>query len=77
MWHGYLERTDLRKALESHHIEFVEVHTSGHAYVKNLKQLALALKPRCLIPIHTFNPGEFPRLFSNVVQLNDGESYGV
>ncbi len=74
MWHGYLERTDLRKVLESHHVDFMEIHTSGHAYVENLKQLAAALKPRCLIPIHTFGPGEFSRLFSNVVQLNDGES---
>ena len=77
MWHGYLERKDLLQVLESHHIEFVEIHTSGHAYVESLKKLALALKPRTLIPIHTFNPGEFPQLFSNVVQLNDGEERTV
>ena len=73
MWHGYLERTDLLQVLESHHIEFVEIHTSGHAYVENLKQLALSLKPSTTVPIHTFSPREFPKLFSNVVQLDDGE----
>ena len=73
MWHGYLERTDLLKVLESRHIELSEIHTSGHAYVEDLEKLAEALKPRATIPIHTFSPDEFPRLFSNVVLLKDGE----
>jgi ribonuclease J len=77
MWHGYLERTDLLEVLESHHIEFVEIHTSGHAYVENLKGLALAIKPRSLVPIHTFNPEQYSQLFSNVVQLNDDEERTV
>lgn len=77
MWHGYLDRTDLLKVLESHHIEFVEIHTSGHAYVENLRQLAHAIKPKTVVPIHTFYPKEFPRLFSNVVRLEDEEEMTV
>ncbi|MDM7998848.1 MAG: MBL fold metallo-hydrolase [Dehalococcoidia bacterium] len=77
MWHGYLERTDLQKVLEVHHVEFVEIHTSGHAYVSSLKELALALRPRVMYPIHTFQPEEFGRLFANVVQIQDGEEREV
>ena len=77
MWHGYLERTDLLQVLESRHIELVEIHTSGHAYVADLKQLAHAIKPKTVVPIHTFSPEEFPKLFSNVVQLDDGEAYDI
>lgn len=73
MWHGYLERTNLLDVLENRQIKFAEIHTSGHAYVGDLEKLAAALKPRITIPIHTFNPDEFPKLFPNVVQLKDGE----
>lgn len=73
MWHGYLERTDLTKILESNNIELIEIHTSGHAYVADLKKLAHAMNPRCLVPIHTFYPDEFRQIFSNVIQLKDGE----
>jgi ribonuclease J len=77
MWHGYLDRSDLMQVLEAHHIEFIEIHTSGHAYVENLKELALAIKPKTIVPIHTFYPDKFPQLFPNVVQLNDGEERTV
>jgi len=73
MWHGYIEQTDLPKVLKSHNIELVEIHTSGHAYVKDLKKLALAINPGCLVPIHTFYPEEFNRISPNVICLNDGE----
>jgi len=39
MWHGYLERTDLAQFLESHGIELIEIHTSGHANVADLNHL--------------------------------------
>ena len=75
MWHGYLERTDLAQFLESHDIELTEIHTSGHAYVEDLKKLASAMNPRCLVPIHTFYPDQYGDIYKNVVQLNDGQSY--
>ncbi len=73
MWHGYLERSDLKKFLQSRKIELTEIHTSGHAYIYQLKQLAGALKPRFVIPIHTFYPEKYSEMFSNVIQLKDGE----
>jgi len=73
MWHGYLERSDLGHFLQSNGIEMTEIHTSGHAYVSQLKSLASALKPRFIIPMHTFYPERYPEMFPNVIQLKDGE----
>jgi len=77
MWHGYLERSDLEKFLKSCGIAMTEVHTSGHAYVSQLKRLANALKPRFIIPIHTFYPEKYPEMFPNVILLNDGETINL
>ncbi|KSV16600.1 lactamase [Dehalococcoides mccartyi] len=73
MWHGYLEKTDLKGFLDANGIKLTEIHTSGHAYVNHLKKLVEALKPRYVVPIHTFYPEKYKELFPNVVQLKDGE----
>jgi ribonuclease J len=73
MWHGYLERSDLVQFLEANGIPLTEMHTSGHAYVSQLQRMVDALKPRFIIPIHTFYPEKYCDMFPNVVQLNDGE----
>jgi len=75
MWHGYLERTDLAQFLESNNIELIEIHTSGHAYVEDLKKLACSLNPRCVVPIHTFYPDRYGNIHSNIIQLEDGQTY--
>lgn len=77
MWHGYLERSNLGEFLESHGVPITEIHTSGHAYVNQLKMLADALKPRWIIPIHTFYPEKFKEMFTNVIQLNDDETISL
>lgn len=75
MWHGYLERTDLAQFLDSSNIELPEIHTSGHAYVEDLKKLACVLGPRFVVPIHTFYPDQYVSIYENIVQLDDGETY--
>ena len=75
MWRGYLERGSLPQILDYHRIELVEIHTSGHAYREDLQKLAQALKPRHLIPIHTFQPERYCEFFENVVHLSDGEEF--
>lgn len=77
MWHGYLEQTDLAHFLESHNIELIEIHTSGHAYVEDLKKLAQVLNPRFLVPIHTFHPDQYGSIYRNIVQLADGQTYNL
>jgi ribonuclease J len=56
-------------------VNFVYAHTSGHAPVEDLKELAAALKPRMLVPIHTEHGEDFSHIFANVVRLNDGEVF--
>lgn len=73
MWRGYLERSGLGGFLKSHDVEMIEIHTSGHAYVSQMKRLADALKPRQIIPIHTFYPEKYAEIFPNVIQLKDSE----
>lgn len=77
MWHGYLERSNLQQFLESNGISITEIHTSGHAYVSQLQTLVNALKPRWIIPIHTFYPEKFQEMFPNVIQLKDGETTDI
>lgn len=54
-------------------VELTEIHTSGHAYVRQLEKLVRSLEPRHVIPIHTFHPEKYAELGSNVVRLKDGE----
>ena len=77
MWHGYLDRSNLGEFLKSNHIPITEVHTSGHAYIRQLQMLADALKPRWIIPIHTFYPEKFHDLFPNVIQLKDDQAISL
>jgi ribonuclease J len=77
MWPGYLEGSGLEEALLSHRMDLSIVHTSGHAVESDLKRLVSALDPGCVVPMHTFHPGEYQNLFGNVVQLDDGEEFSV
>jgi ribonuclease J len=76
-WSGYLKRSKLKKNLEERGIELKEIHTSGHAYVEDLKRLADVLDPKYTIPIHTFQPDKYCEIFKNVKQLEDGEEFVV
>lgn len=72
MWEGYL--TDKFKEYSAQKGLIIEqVHTSGHAGLSDLKDFAHALNPKTLIPIHTFESREYPKLFNNVKILKDGE----
>ncbi len=77
MWHGYLERGNLGEFLKSKGVPIEEIHTSGHAYIRQLQMLADALKPRWIIPIHTFYPEKFKEMFPNVIQLKDDETISL
>jgi ribonuclease J len=69
MWEGYLyeERTKAfveylsSRGLTEHHL-----HTSGHADVETLKRLVDAIRPKNLVPIHTFEAGAYKKIFTNV-----------
>ena len=79
-WEGYWERgfyDGVKDWLEKHAIPKISIHTSGHASPVDLKQLAAAMNPRKVVPIHSFAPERYSGLFSNVQSYNDGEWWEV
>jgi ribonuclease J len=82
-WLGYLDGnhadyfgSDKISACRSDpEVNFVYAHTSGHAPLKDLQKLAVALKPKTLVPIHTEDAEGFRSNFENVTPLIDGETF--
>lgn len=72
MWEGYLTE-EFKNHCKNIGIEIKQIHTSGHATAEDLKAFAGALKPRMLIPIHTFYADKYEELFDNVKLLEDRE----
>jgi len=77
-WDGYIR--DKKKAsvfwdfIQVNDLQLAHIHTSGHATVGILKQLASALKPKCIIPIHTERPDKFKEYFGkSVMAVEDGQ----
>ncbi len=74
MWSGYLERNDsFAEFANKYHLKIKGIHTSGHAYKKDLFRLVEAMKPKTLVPIHTLNADEFAKEFNNVILINNNE----
>ena len=72
-WSGYLEPPYdklIRPFLDRHHLQPVVVHSSGHASIADLHRLVTAMKPRRLVPVHTFGGEGFPELFSDVARVD-------
>lgn len=78
MWEGYLLKSDTRKFMDyltNRKFEIYKIHTSGHADTETLKQMVEAIKPKHIVPIHTFSGNEYQRIFSiPIIELNDGET---
>jgi ribonuclease J len=77
MWEGYMEKPDTKRFLqyfESRGFTIHTVHTSGHADIDTLKQMVEAIKPKTIVPIHTFYGKEYKNIFSvPIMELKDGE----
>ncbi len=75
-WEGYWEQgayNNLKSWLERNGIQKTSIHTSGHASPGDLKKIVEAINPRKVVPIHTFFPERYRKLFPNVEINNDGE----
>jgi ribonuclease J len=75
-WRGYLEQGSYATTqdwLKRNGIDLEYVHTSGHASPVDLKRFGRALAPKALVPIHSFAPEKYPKLFDNVTVHYDGE----
>lgn len=78
MWGGYRKEETTKQFIDfltSKGMEDVQIHTSGHADLGGLKKMVDALKPKFLVPIHTFEGDEYKKIFDDteVKRLADGE----
>lgn len=72
MWDGYLKSDNF---WIDNGVPVIKIHCSGHAYREDLVKLVEALKPKRLIPNHTFHPESFLGLFDEkVLLLQDGQA---
>jgi len=67
MWEGYLP--DVKPFWDKHNIPIIKVHSSGHAYIEELKQFVKAIKPKYIIPNHTFYPEKYREYFDGNIKL--------
>ena len=79
---GYLTRSYTKKFidyLKNRKFTQYDIHTSGHADIGALKQMVEAIKPKAIVPIHTFSGSEYQKIFAPtpVVVMNDGETRQV
>ena len=78
MWEGYLGKSATKKficyLIIDRKFSLLKIHTSGHADIETLKKLVDAIKPKNIVPIHTFESDKYKNLFKgNVLELKDGE----
>lgn len=82
-WKGYLDKRDkpdvkkFKAFVSKYDIDLEYIHTSGHATVNKLQELATVIAPRKVIPIHTNLPKEYKNVFPNVLELQDGQSFDL
>lgn len=69
LWNGYRKEKSTKEFIETLIARGMEekiLHTSGHADREGLKRMVEVLKPKNLIPIHTFNASDYQSIFENV-----------
>ena len=81
MWSGYIDKEDKLKSfineIKEMGIEFIELHTSGHADITSMKRLNKIINPDNTIIIHTENRDKGKNLFNNVVDLKDNQIFKI
>ena len=78
MWQGYLERdSNIADFPQQYGCEWKSIHTSGHAWLEDLQKLTTAIQPNMLVPIHTLQASSFGKHFSNVKQVQNGETFQI
>ena len=78
LWDGYKKEKSTRgfvEFLEAKGVRQQDLHTSGHADREALKRMVDILKPKHIVPMHTFEGDEYDSVFenSNILRALDGE----
>jgi mRNA degradation ribonuclease J1/J2 len=67
MWSGYLNsQEELYAFSDKYNLNMQEIHSSGHAYKKDLLKFINTLKPKTVIPVHTLSPEIFRKEVRNI-----------
>ena len=70
LWDGYKTRPgrtkDFLEFIASKGMLIKDIHTSGHADLPGLKRMAEVVKPKHIVPIHTFEGDKYAELFDGV-----------
>ncbi len=78
MWEGYLQKSATMKFVDyltNRKFTLHKIHTSGHADTKTLKKMVEAIKPKNIVPIHTFEGDKYKDIFNEpIVELKDNET---
>jgi len=71
LWKGYFDK---EKAFwDKNKVPVHFIHTSGHAFIDDLKRFADALQPKAIIPIHTEYSTKYAAFFNQLVlPVQDG-----
>jgi len=81
MWEGYLQKkytSEFIDFLKSLNFSIYNIHSSGHASIEALQKMVNAIKPKNIVPIHTFEGNLYQDIFRyNVIQCNDGDVINV
>ena len=81
LWEGYRKSDRTRRFVEAAEklgLDVRSLHTSGHATLETLQKSVTAIKPKHIIPIHTFFPDQYRSVFgATVLELKDGVPFQV
>jgi ribonuclease J len=72
LWEGYRTKDKTQEFLDDVQnmgVRIESLHTSGHADLQALQRMSVTLKPKRIIPIHTFYPNQYQNLFAEPVQV--------
>jgi ribonuclease J len=81
-WEGYKKEkyvSDFLEYLTGKGMTVKDIHTSGHADLAGLKKMVEVLHPKHIVPIHTFEAGEYAKIFegSSILQASDKEEIAI
>ena len=80
MWEGYKDKPgqvkDFLDFIAGKGMPIKDIHTSGHADLQGLRRMATAVKPKYIVPIHTFAADKYEEHFPDVKirRAKDGET---
>jgi ribonuclease J len=83
MWDGYKNRPgktrDFLDFIAAKGMPREDIHTSGHADLAGLTKMVNAVRPKIIVPIHTFEGDKYAELFpgTNVQRVDDGETIEI